>query len=278
MRFVTVICVLAAGSVFADNVPQIEVTSTKDRYCLGERAAFDVRITLPAGQSMRGYALFAMYPQPQPEYEVQLQKVTSTHYRYATPVFEEPGVRSLTVRLYRRGTLMAIACLEAFAEEILREVERLRGLLKEPWLPWWAERWIRGWIRELGRWYKGLRKAAEWLWESYVAEGKKKIGVVGEVKDAKGDWEPFAPTYEQRYGIVYTAESMPDIADIRKVAARKTASGWRFRIEVEGELESGWTEGWEGRLQFGVGIDKDGDGSVELIPKGIFHNREEGAG
>jgi len=43
-------------------------------------------------------------------------------------------------------------------------------------------------------------------------------------------------------------------------------------------LENGWTEEREGRLQFGVGIDKDGDGSGELLSKGIFHNLEEGAG
>ena len=69
MRFALIGLCLVAAVAFAESAePQIAVTSDKDIYYLGGRAIFDVRITLPPHQSMRRYAVVAMYPQPQPQY------------------------------------------------------------------------------------------------------------------------------------------------------------------------------------------------------------------
>jgi len=87
--------------------------------------------------------------------------------------------------------------------------------------------------------------------------------VTWRVEDEKNDWVLFAPIYERYYGVVYTADAMPGIADIRLVDVRRTAGGWRFGIKVGGNLEVGWLD-WEGRLQYGIGLEVDGDGDVDL--------------
>jgi len=79
------------------------VTSDKEIYYLGERATFDVDITLPPHRNMRCYAVFAMYPQPQPEYEVQLEQITPTHYRYVTPVSRFSNRHILRYKMGRRN-------------------------------------------------------------------------------------------------------------------------------------------------------------------------------
>ena len=112
---------------YAKPKPQIEVTSDKDIYYLGERATFDVQITLPPHQNMRRYVVFAMYPQPQPQYQVQLEKISPTHYRYVTPEFEEAGRKSLTVRLYPKGVMHAIRALEEVREWVEALIAYLEG-------------------------------------------------------------------------------------------------------------------------------------------------------
>ena len=128
MRFALIGLCLVAAVVFAapnkkskshkSSEPQIKITSDKDIYYLGEKATFDVKITFPPHQSMRRYTVLAMYPQPEPEYEVQLEKISHTHYRYATPELTEAGKKSLTVHLYRKGVMRGIEALDGVKKRV----------------------------------------------------------------------------------------------------------------------------------------------------------------
>ena len=188
MRFALIgLCLVAAVAFAAPNrkskshksaEPQIAVTSDKDIYYLGGRAIFDVRITLPPHQSMRRYAVVAMYPQPQPQYQVQLEKISPTHYRYVTPEFEEAGKKSLTVRLYRKGVMHAIEALDGVKKRVESWIAYLEGLLDAPNIPWWMKVIIRRRIEWLRGFLGVVERLVEGFYGMYVAEGGKEIEVL----------------------------------------------------------------------------------------------------
>ena len=78
---------------------------------------------------MKNHGLYATYPDTMTP--VELTEINPTHYEYITQPFTDVGSRTLTVRLYRRGTLTAIGSIEKTADRLAQRIACLEEILAE---------------------------------------------------------------------------------------------------------------------------------------------------
>ena len=164
------------GKGWGAQKPEIDVTSDKEQYYLGEKAHFVVDITFPKCRKMKMYEVYATFPDEMTP--VELTKTGPTQFEYESGAFTEVGSKTLTVRLYHRGTIKAIESLEQNAERFRRHIACLEKLLENPELPGWMRNAIEHVIESLEKRLWAIEWVISRLQDMYVAEGGKTIDVV----------------------------------------------------------------------------------------------------